>query len=159
MTARLDHDGNEIPTDEEEEYERNRAHMRIRAQALSGPRTGIDFSFPEARTLPPAPTPGILNSYLTQTPLQFESPTEAPLNFDRRLRSYASNASIASTILANPETSPEREVLLPETAYPVFRPSPLPWPVSTPPTTASKRKLAEMREQSSTHCQSPLAGR
>ncbi|TFY70060.1 hypothetical protein EVJ58_g28 [Rhodofomes roseus] len=57
--ARLDHDGNEIPTDEEEEYERNRAQMRARALQItaSQPPERLTLTRSPPTVLPPPPPP------------------------------------------------------------------------------------------------------
>jgi len=54
--ARLDQDGNEIPTDEEEEYERNRTLMRARAAQLASGQS-VRRLEPSAPPLPPPPPP------------------------------------------------------------------------------------------------------
>ena len=75
FVARLDQDGDEIPTDEEEEYERNRAHMRERAHQLSSRFTNREespytFSYSASGTMP-APPPSFprLSSVFTPTTL------------------------------------------------------------------------------------------
>ncbi|KAI0733943.1 hypothetical protein C8Q72DRAFT_503427 [Fomitopsis betulina] len=74
--ARLDHDGNEIPTDEEEEYERNRSQMRTRAMQISQPgrlRQNPSTTLPP---LPPPPPQGRrLSSVLTTQGLFWPGPT------------------------------------------------------------------------------------
>ncbi|KAI0090026.1 hypothetical protein BDY19DRAFT_941997 [Irpex rosettiformis] len=133
--ARLDADGNEIPTDEEEEYERSRTHMRVRAQALTSRRPN---RFADARraslettTLPPAPPPlsddwGYTYPSLPQT-LPLMAPTiersTSPV-FRARLGSQESLSSDASTITVNHDF-PEQEA--PVISSPSFQPSPLPW--------------------------------
>ncbi|KZT67645.1 hypothetical protein DAEQUDRAFT_728885 [Daedalea quercina L-15889] len=77
--ARLDHDGDEIPTDEEEEYERTRAQMRTRALQLTASqpaerlRRGSSTVLPPP--LPPPPPPGRRLSFVPTTqPLFWPSP-------------------------------------------------------------------------------------
>ncbi|KAH9921416.1 uncharacterized protein B0H18DRAFT_1020960 [Fomitopsis serialis] len=55
--ARLDQDGNEIPTDEEEEYERNRTQMRARALQLTSNQPPERLTRASSTTLPPPPPP------------------------------------------------------------------------------------------------------
>lgn len=63
--ARLDHDGNEIPTDEEEEYERNRAQMRTRAMQISQPPGRLRRN--PSIALPPPPPQGRRLSFVPTT--------------------------------------------------------------------------------------------
>ncbi|GBE78512.1 predicted protein [Sparassis crispa] len=73
--ARLDRDGNEIPTDEEEEYERNRAQMRSRALALSS-RQAVRRTELALAELPLPPPPPLSLQPTTQT-LFWQSPGDS----------------------------------------------------------------------------------
>lgn len=158
-TARLDHDGNEIPTDEEEEYERSRMHMRLRAQALTSRVRGVPPMNVERTTLPPAPSSAISNSFIVPTTQEFEpTPRQSP-TFRVRLNSRDSVSSAASTVLYNDQLSTfQNDEPL---ATPSFQPSPLPWQnlEFSPPT-----PTAGMQEQGSSSkarysLWSPFAGR
>jgi hypothetical protein len=170
LTARLDPDGNEIPTDDEEEYERNRTHMRVRAQALTsrypGRHPAVERVSVEATTQPPAPSfasedwsypdpaflpPLVFGNHATD---REESPITRP-----RLNSYDSDSSAASTITANCDGA-EQDVA--EVHTPGFRPSPVPWAsVDFLPTPRSRQmqKWSTTTRRTRSSMWSPLAGR
>ncbi|KAF9817484.1 hypothetical protein IEO21_03441 [Rhodonia placenta] len=71
--ARLDQDGNEIPTDEEDEYERNRALMRARALQLAGRQAPVRLERAPP-PIPPPPLPEHRLSFIPTTQSMLRSP-------------------------------------------------------------------------------------
>lgn len=171
MLARLDADGNEIPTDEEEEYERSLTHMRMRAQALTSRQPNrhptIQRGNAETLTLPPAPPPDSWGwtysdpDYLALMPPLVE-PNLAERNtspiFRVRRGSQESISSDASTVTINLDP-PEQDT--PIISVPPFQPSPLPWnPLDFSASHHTQQKLPtapSSKAQSS--MSSPFAGR
>ncbi|KAI0935837.1 hypothetical protein AcV5_004145 [Taiwanofungus camphoratus] len=157
--ARLDPDGNEIPTDEEEEYERARAQMRARAVALAGSQSPRRFGPTQAQALPPSPPQRRLSFVPTTQPFFWPGADE----LDARVRlnpllsrtdsaSYSDvDTATVSRAGSDGEDAPtsERSVSpVPFGSPAPFIPSPLPLPlvVLSPPVPRSRRRL--MRDRS-----------
>ncbi|EMD41419.1 hypothetical protein CERSUDRAFT_110001 [Gelatoporia subvermispora B] len=154
--ARIDHDGNEIPTDEEEEYERNRAQMRARAAALMQPQH-LERRGPQ---LPPAPGRRRPLYYSDSTSWQYASELDGrdprASDLESRLRDdllsaprpWASqeahtspHTSASRSGASAPEHLPARRVF---GSSDPFHPSPLPLPrVEMKSTSAAKRRHCE----------------
>lgn len=165
-SARLDQDGNEIPTDEEEEYERSRTHMRVRAQALTQRRrTSLAAARSlEATTLPPPPPPAIANSAIpianflreySSYPDSDLTPIQSP-TFRPRPTSRDSISSYVPSIVAGDHPDHDGAAM----ATTPFEPNPLPWPPLTLPSTPvpqvrQKREVPQARYS----LWSPFAGR
>ncbi|KAI0344074.1 hypothetical protein BDW22DRAFT_1483196 [Trametopsis cervina] len=174
--ARLDADGNEISTDEEEEYERNRSHMRVRAQALaaqhlSGRSVMSDRLSEEPPVLPPPPipnawiVPGPISSgedHSADNPYGVDYVPRSPV-FRVRLNSRSPVSSTASTVTANyDEPSQDIAPTVPSTPLPSpYQPNLLPWaPLDLSPVPRSpgvEFKGPSSRERRSTF--TPYAGR
>lgn len=173
LAARLDQDGDEIPTDEEEEYERNRAHMRERAHLLSSRFTNrdetpyADFNY-SANTMPPPPPPyPRLSSVFTPTTLIDTLPFpdddgHVRINLgtsglqssqsysDLRLPHWGRTRARRSTI------SPIREL---GSSAP-FHASPIPWTaVDLTPTPQTKTRSKKIIAKGRYNGRAPLAGR
>lgn len=173
LAARLDRDGNEIPTDEEEEYERHRAHMRIRAQVLASGNTSA-LTSTEAITLPPPPPANQRFSYVFTPTTRGDLAPEPPQSYDSaairvRLSARSRDAVDATRARIRARTAqratelvgvPTYDLAAPERYYPSvpFRASPLPWaPVDLTPSTSRTKERAIVRVRASTS--SPIAGR
>ncbi|PSS37166.1 hypothetical protein PHLCEN_2v1039 [Hermanssonia centrifuga] len=170
--ARLDQDGNEIPTDEEEEYERNRAHMRNRAQALSSGNSFETVSS-DATTLPPPPpdymsyTTWMAPATQSRVPISSEDPGYALVRLNGRARSRSYTPTVIQGDFSDRSRSRSRtrrrtEPLEGSGTSGDFHPSPLPWAsVDLTPGTSSrtteKEKRIYTRRRLSTR--SPFAGR
>ena len=103
--ARLDHDGNEIPTDEEEEYERNRAQMRTRALQISQPPGRLRRNpFSTLPPIPPPPPPGRRLSFVPTTQSMLWS---GPPSDDVRVRLNPSGADLDRPITPRDESDEE----------------------------------------------------
>ncbi|PCH33245.1 hypothetical protein WOLCODRAFT_159938 [Wolfiporia cocos MD-104 SS10] len=136
--ARLDQDGDEIPTDEEEEYERNRAQMRARAIQLTSRSASLrlDFTQPEPVALEPPPTHQRLSFMpTTQTPLWPSTDSDVRVRISPlRGRGAGSSSDSSRPVTPRDEDSEDerRAELSPSlpsigSAVP-FTPSPLPLP-------------------------------
>jgi hypothetical protein len=135
-TARLDPDGNEIPSDEEEELERIRAELRVNAQlpprnSLAPPVDGIDIR-PRLHSL--HPNPAIPHEY--ELSLRADHAPRSAL--DPRYRDAGwSDGSILDLVPTSAhynQPSLHRSV----SQHPPFRPNPLPMPLEAM-VTPSKR--------------------
>ena len=180
--ARLDRDGNEVPTDEEEEYERNRAHMRARAQALVGgaPSVLSSSANSDSTVLPPPPPPEHQRySYIFTPTTRSDLPSEQPSGYDSstvrgRLspRNRESNSPSGLRVRqwqrvqqraesAEPTTTPVPvEASAGKNNYSYITPfqaSPIPWSHIdlTPPSRATNRRTSKVRAT----LRGPLAGR
>ena len=132
LPARLDHDGNEIPTDEEEEYERNRAQMRTRALQITQP-PGRLRRYP-SNGIPPIPPPPPPGRRLSFVPTTQSLPWSGPLGDDVRVRLNPSGADLDRPVTPHDE-SDEEEYWRDELSVPLtigssapFVPSLLPLP-------------------------------
>ena len=173
LIARLDRDGNEISTDEEEEYERNRAHMRARAQALAG---GISAGMtnPETATLPPPPPSHQRYSYIFSPDTRSELSSDIPTVYDpstvrvrlgQRSRD-GSNGRLRSWqrgLRRTEHTDPPRREPVQCSVHSSshvrsLQASPIPWsPVDLTPTLRNKERRTAGKVRGS--ARSPLAGR
>lgn len=172
-TARLDQDGNEIPTDEEEEYERNRAHMRSRAQALSSRfMTGdesllTDANYTSNNIPPPPPSQTRLSSLFTPTTLS----ETLPFPDDGYVRINLGTSSDVRNSRSFPDPSLPRwgrSRARRNTVSPVrelgsstpFHATPIPWTfVDLTPTSQPKARNRKIVVKGRTSGRAPLAGR
>lgn len=165
-TARLDPDGNEVPTDEEEEYERNRSHMRARAQALAsraltGESTPLLRDFMSTTMPPPPPSWLSLNATTRPGDLPIIPDEGAPrVNLGSGLRATQSLPEGSSARWTRPARlrhtiAPIREGSSVES----FHASPIPWgPIDLTP--SSRARVREKRAGAKSRpVRSPLAGR
>ncbi|CCM01301.1 uncharacterized protein FIBRA_03350 [Fibroporia radiculosa] len=144
--ARIDTDGNEVPTDEEEEYERNRSQMRVRAlQLLSG-------QVPQRTDRPPPQVPEPPSSRrrpsfvpTTQT-LLWPTPIDSHVRVRMPLTDAASVVDIQRQFTPRDETEYEFANAEPLSTSQhigsavVFTPSPLPIPCVDLSMTYSQRR-------------------
>ncbi|KAF7798596.1 hypothetical protein EIP86_009818 [Pleurotus ostreatoroseus] len=177
--ARLDRDGNEIPTDEEEEYERNRAHMRARAQALSS-GNGAEATSTESLTVPPPPPSHQRHSYMFNATTRNEmSAPQEPAAIRVRLSSrnregaeslvsreqrtrFRARAPSQTTLRRRSDTLivPVRVPSPSPSSTPViFQASPLPWSTPELVPTVSRIKERRMSGRVRASMKPPVAGR
>ncbi|KAH9945590.1 hypothetical protein B0H21DRAFT_427098 [Amylocystis lapponica] len=142
--ARLDQDGNEIPTDEEEEYERNLAQVRSRALALSAGTAPQRLERPQQQLPPPPPPNQRLSFVPTTQSMLWQAPADVRVRLNPPSPPSGSNGDMSTPRAGRAEAAAgERsDVDVPEafgSAAP-FKPSPLALPlVDLSPQRLSKR--------------------
>ncbi|KZT06230.1 uncharacterized protein LAESUDRAFT_759427 [Laetiporus sulphureus 93-53] len=169
--ARLDPDGDEIPTDEEEEYERHRAQLRARALQLTSGQASRRFDVAPLFPEPPPHQRRPLFMPTTQSVWQFSNDEDIQVRINPALPSSDSlsdwerpitpreddNESLAPTEII-PRGPPSPELI--GSSIP-FSPSPLPLPLIdlSPLKHTRHRKLSSANRRIKVSSAACLAGR